>query len=84
MPTGLTAALTFTFMGFVIFVMVDSQERFKILKENDPEQERALSITHAFMMTLLVMFTLYLLGRGVQSIDADFPSLRGKLGMNRT
>ena len=79
MPAGLTAALTFTFMGFIIFVLADSQQRFKILKENNPEEERSLSITHAFMMTLLVMLTLYLFGRGVQSIDADFPPIANKL-----
>lgn len=73
--TMLRILLPLTFAGFVIFVMVDSQKRFKILKEKDPEDEKHYTITHALMMTLMVMFTLYLFAAAGNGFNQHFPSV---------
>ena len=65
--------LPLTFAGFVIFVMVDSQERFKMLKEKNPDQEKHYTVTHALMMTLMVMFTMFLFVSAARGFGHDFP-----------
>lgn len=77
--------LPLTFAGFVIFVMVDSQKRFHILKEQDPEAERSITVTHALMMTLMVMFVLFLLQSSALGFASLYPdraaAIKASMGM---
>jgi hypothetical protein len=57
----LSIILPLPILGFVIFLMVDSQKRFEDLQNKDPEQADDYKRQHALLMTLLAILIIVLL-----------------------
>ena len=61
-------------LGFVIFLMVDSEKRFKDLKAASPDLAAEYERQFALLITLLVILAIILLSASMYGMSVDFPN----------
>lgn len=66
-------------LGFVIFLMVDSDKRFKKLKADNPDDAKNYERQYALMTTMLVVLILVLLWTMFYGMMKEHPSLYTKI-----
>jgi len=68
----LGALVALGFVGFLIFLIVDSHKRFEKLKEGDQEHSSNYRTSHALLMTIMIVLAISLLvlaGRELQKVN---------------
>lgn len=60
-------------LGFVIFLMVDSEKRFKEFKKSDSEYAKDYERQYALLMTMLVILAIILLTAVAYGMSIEFP-----------
>lgn len=66
-------------LGFVIFLMVDSDKRFKKLKADNADDAKMYERQYALMTTMLVVLILVLLWTMIYGLMKDHPSIYTKI-----
>ena len=75
----LSTLLPLPILGFVIFLMVDSEKRFKDLKAAYPELAKEYERQYALLMTLLVILAIILIAAVIYGWMKDSPRTYNKV-----
>jgi Na+/H+ antiporter NhaC len=57
----LGSAIALAIVGFIVFLMVDSQKRYEEIKQANPEEAKHYTFNQALMMTMFVIIIIVLL-----------------------
>ncbi len=57
----LGSAIALAIVGFIVFLMVDSQKRYEEIKQASPEEAKRYTFNQALMMTLFAIIIIVLL-----------------------
>ena len=57
----LGSAIALAVVGFIVFLMVDSQKRYEEMKQATPDEAKRYTFNQALMMTMFVIIIIVLL-----------------------
>ncbi len=68
----LRTLLPLAVLGFAVYLLIDTQAKFKKLQKDDPEAAYEYRRSHALLMTLLVMLVIVILYATYKGFMTDF------------